>query len=173
MLQVIRYIFVQKFNVSAREAYEWCTNYGPSDMALMQKENATRKVQRISRDSIILVDTFVVASKPVVKQKLVCLYPDRFMWTSTHLTGPNKYSQFLYEITSETDEQSCLTFTALSLDYNLKSDEEAERLARKLKMMDSKTWKFLAKHMEEDLKRKCSVVPRVGLEPTKAFARGS
>ena len=116
------------------------------------QENATREVQRISRDSIILVDTFVIAAKPVVKQKLVCLYPDRLAWTSTHLTGPNKYSQFLYEVTSETDEQSCLTFTALSLHYNLKSDEEAERLAKKLKRMDSKTWKLLAKHMEEDFR---------------------
>jgi hypothetical protein len=59
-------------------------------MTLVNEENATREVQRVSSDSVILVDTFVVAGKPVVKQKLVCLYPDRLMWTSTHLTGPNK-----------------------------------------------------------------------------------
>jgi hypothetical protein len=153
MPQAIRYSFVQRFKVSDRKAYEWCTDYAPSDMALMREEIATREVRRISSDSVILVDTFVVGGKPVVKQKLVCLYPDRLTWTSTHLTGPNKYSQFLYEITSKTDEQSCLTFTALSLDSNVKSDEEAKELAKKLNRMDSETWKLLAKRMEEDFQR--------------------
>ncbi len=153
MPQVIRYRFRQKFNVPALKAYEWSTDYEPTDMTLMQQGNAKRKVQRISRDSLILVDTFVVEGKPIAKQKLVCLYPDRLMWTSTHVTGPNKYSQFLYEITSETDEQSCLTFTALSVDYNVKSDAEAGELAERLNRMDSETWKLLAKHMEKDLKR--------------------
>jgi hypothetical protein len=137
LIRAIHYSFVQEFKVSARRAFEWCTDYAPSDMTLVNEENATREVQRVSSDSVILVDTFVVAGKPVVKQKLVCLYPDRLMWTSTHLTGPNKYSQFLYEIASKSDEQSCLTFTALPLDYDVKTDEEAERLAKKLKLTNS------------------------------------
>jgi hypothetical protein len=93
-------------------------------------------------------------SEKTIKQKLVCLYPSRFFWTSTHLTGPNKYSQFLYEITSQTDGQSCLTFTALHLDYNFKKEEDAERLARDLKKMDSETWKLLAEKMEKELKKR-------------------
>jgi hypothetical protein len=123
-------------------------------MALMQEDNATREVKRISSHSVILTDTFVVGGKSVTKQKLVCLYPDRFTWTSTHVTGPNKYSQFVYEITSQTDEQSCLKFTALSLDYSIKNNEEAEKLAKKLKTRDSETWKLLTKRMEEELKNK-------------------
>jgi hypothetical protein len=70
------------------------------------------------------------------------------------LTGPNKYSQFLYEITSQTDGQSCLTFTALHLDYNFKKEEDAERLAKDLKKMDSETWKLLAEKMEKELKKR-------------------
>jgi hypothetical protein len=153
MLKVIHYAFVQKFNVSAHKAYEWCTDYGPSDMALMQKENTTRKVQRISRDTIILVDTFVNAGKPVVKQKLVCLYPDQLSWTATHLTGPNKYSQFLYKITPESKKQCLFELTALYLDYGIKENTEIKRkhLARKLRKMDSDNWKLLAKTMENDL----------------------
>ncbi len=156
MIQAIKYSFVQNFKVPAEKAYEWCTNYAPNDMTLMQEENATREVRLISSDSVILVDTFVVAGKPVVKQKLVCLYPNRLMWTSTHLTGPNKYSQFLYEISSRNNGQSCLTFTALSLDHSVEKSEETERLASKLKTMDSETWRRLAKHMEKDFKNKTS-----------------
>ncbi len=152
MAKAIRYSFAQRFNVPAHKAYEWCTDYAPSDLALMEEEKATREVRRISRDSIILVDTFVVEGKPVVKQKLVCFYPDLLTWTSTHLTGPNKYSQFLYEITSQTNGRSRLTFTALHLDYSIKEGkEEAERLAKVLRNVDSDIWKHLAKEMEKEL----------------------
>ncbi len=151
MVRGIRYSFSQVFGVSARRAFEWCTDYSPDDMTLMQKENATRQIQRISEDTIILIDIFASEERNIVKQKLVCLYPDRLMWTSTHLTGPNKHSQFLYEITPQTEGQSCLKFTALALDYDVKNDEEAEELARKLKKMDSETWKLLAKRMKEDI----------------------
>ncbi len=151
MVQAIQYRFVQKFQIPARKAYEWCTDYAPSDMALMREQTAIREIRRISSDTVILKDTFIVEGKPIVKEKLVCLYPDQMTWTSTHLTGPNKYSQFLYEITSQSNEQSCLTFTALSLDYDVTTMDKAEKLARELNRMDSENWSLLAKRMEEDL----------------------
>jgi hypothetical protein len=150
----IHYSFSQRFNVSAREAFDWCTDYSPEDMMLMQDENATRKVQRLSDDVIVLVDTHVNKGKCAVKQKLVCLYPKRLMWISTHLSGPNKYSQFLYEITPQGDRKCCLTFTGLQFDNNVKEDEgeeEAEVFGKKLKNMDSEIWKRLAKEMEKEL----------------------
>lgn len=155
MPRAIHYGFGQSFSVSARRAFEWCTDYGPGDMALMREENATREVQRISDDTIVLIDTHVSEGKSTVKQKLVCLYPSRLMWTSTHLTGPNKYSQFLYEITPETDRTCRLTFTGLSLDYSIKrlGEKGVGQLAKGLEKMDSEIWKLLAKEMEKELNK--------------------
>jgi hypothetical protein len=152
MPQAIHYEFIQKCKVPARKAFAWCTDYSPQDMILMQEENATREIKPIAHNVTILVDTFVKKRKSVVKQKLVWLYPDRLTWTSTHVTGPNKHSQFLYEITPQTDKQCCLKFTALFLDYNVKDEEEAEKLGKELKRMDSENWKHLAKQMEKDMK---------------------
>jgi hypothetical protein len=153
MPRTIHYSFTQSFNVAARRAFEWCTDYTPEDMTLVQEGNATREVQHIADDLIILVDTFLNEGMRVVKQKLVCLYPNRLTWTSTHLMGPNKYSQFLYEITPQTDKQCCLKFTASHLDYGVrKSRQETENLKEELKRTDSEIWKRLAKAMEKQLK---------------------
>ncbi len=158
MVGVAHYNFNQNFRVPAREAFAWCTNYSPADMKLMQEENATREIQHISDATIILTDTYVVKEKSIVKQKLVCLYPDRLMWTSTHLTGPNRYSQFLYEISSQTEQQSCLKFTGLYIDYNMKNEDGGlTKLSEELKKMDLENWKNLAKEMEKELKQGLTV----------------
>ena len=156
MVRAVHYGFSQGPNVSVRTAFAWCTDYSPDDMRLMQEEKATRKVQHISDDVIILTDTFVSKGKRVVKRKLVCLYPDRFTWTATHLTGPNKHSQFLYEITAQNGKQCCLKFTGLQVDYAIKEDAEVARLSQELKKMDSNNWKLLASEMEKELKTKCN-----------------
>ncbi len=149
----IHYEFIQKFNLPALKAYAWCVDYQPQDMALMQEEHATRKVQRVADNVLILTDTFVAEGKSVEKQKLICLFPDRLTWTSTHLTGPYVHSQFLYEITSQTEGNSQLTFTALSLDYQVKTKEAALKRSRELRKMDAATWKLLAEAMEKELSR--------------------
>ncbi len=154
MVGVAHYTFSQNFRVSAREAFEWCTHYSPDDMKLMQEENATREIQHFSDAIIILTDTFVAKEKSIVKQKLVCLYSDRLMWTSTHLTGPNRYSQFLYEITPKSEQQSCFKFTGLYIDYDMKDEGGAvAKLSDELKKMDSTNWKKLSKEMEKELKQ--------------------
>ena len=152
----IRYRFAQRFNVSAREAYDWCTDYSPEDMTLMQEQNATRDVRQVSEDTILLNDTYTVGGERVTKQKLVCLYPDRLTWTSTHVTGPNRCSQFLYEITPETDRTCLLKFTGLFLDYNIekrRDEKENDLLAKKLEKMDSENWRLLAREIEKELKQ--------------------
>ncbi len=158
MVGVAYYSFNKSFRVSARRAFEWCTNYSLDDMKLMQEENATRGVQYISDTIIILTDTYVVKEKSIVKQKLVCLYPDRLTWTSTHLTGPNRYSQFLYEVTSQAEQQSCLKFTGLYIDYKVKNEDGGlTELSEELKKMDLENWKNLAKEMEKELKQGLAV----------------
>ena len=156
MPQPIRYQFSQHFNVPAREAYEWCTDYTPEDQALMQMKNATREVQRITEGNFMLTDTFHNQGESIVKQKLVCLYPDKLMWISTHVAGPVKHSQFVYEIKEETATTSSLEFTALHLDYEITEGtdkEKAKTLTKKLRKEDSDLWKHLAKEMKKELRR--------------------
>jgi hypothetical protein len=148
----IRYRFSQRFSVSAREVYDWCTNYGPEDHALMGDEAAERQITRVAEDVVVLTDVFHVGTGAVEKQKVVQLYPDRLRWVSTHLTGPHKYSQFIYEISAEGDEASRLDFTALHLEYGEKLDsEDIKLLADKLKEEDANAWKLLAKAMAKEL----------------------
>ena len=149
MPSAVHYHFRQRFEVSARRAYNWCTDYGPRDHALMGQENAERRISRLSDSTVVLTDTFQTKGGLVEKQKLVQLYPDQLSWTATHLTGPAKYSQFLYQITSAGDEASHLEFTGLFLDYeheNLSKAEE-KKLAEQLCREDAWGWKLLAKAM--------------------------
>jgi hypothetical protein len=148
----IRYRFSQRFSVPARKAYHWCTDYGPEDHALMGDKEAERQITRVTDTTVILTDIFHTGKGNVEKQKLVQLYPDRLCWISTHLTGPNKYSQFLYEISAEGNGASRLDFTALHLEYEKKLDnEDVKSLADKLKEEDSAAWKLLAKAMAKEL----------------------
>jgi hypothetical protein len=151
MPQPIHYHFTQRFNQPARKAYEWCTDFTPEDLVLMQEKNVTRKVQQITGNTVILTDKFHNEGKTTVKQKLVCLYPSRLMWTSTHLTGPAKHSQFIYEITSTSKTASILRFTALHIASDIKEGAdktETQRLAEELRKEDSNGWKNLADEME-------------------------
>jgi hypothetical protein len=119
----------------------------------MGADAAERQITHLTDTTIILTDVFHTSNGHVEKQKLVQLYPDRLSWISTHLTGPNKYSQFIYEISAEGDGASRLDFTALHLEYekeNLDS-EGIKSLADKLKKEDSATWKLLAKAMVKEL----------------------
>jgi len=120
----------------------------------MGEDAAERHIKRLTDATIILTDTFHTVNGSVEKQKLVQLIPDRLSWISTHLTGPNKYSQFIYEISAEGNSASRLDFTALHLEYekeNLDSDG-IKSLAAKLRREDSAVWKRLAKAMASDLK---------------------
>jgi len=153
MSQVLRYSFSQRFVVSAQQAFCWCTDYCPGDPALMGEANAEREVTHLTDSTLILKEIFHTADGDVEKQKLVQLYPERFSWISTHLSGPNKYSQFIYEIFPEGDSASRLNFTALHIEYGKENmtQEEIKLLADRLCEYDSHAWKHLAKAMAKDL----------------------
>lgn len=112
----VQYCFSQLFSASARKAYTWCTDYSPRDHVLMGEENAERQVTHLAENTIIIIDIFHTGKGDIEKQKLLQLYPDRFCWVSTHLTGQNKYSQFIYE-SAESNGASRLDFNALHLEY--------------------------------------------------------
>ena len=150
MVLEVRYHFSQSFAVSAQKAFDWCTNFDPKDHILMGDETAERNIIQITESTLILKDTFHLPEKTVEKQKLVKIYPKELSWVSTHLTGPNKYSQFLYKITPQDKETSVLDFTGAHLEYDKKSDTIL--LADRLCKEDATAWTLLAKAMAEEMK---------------------
>ena len=145
----IRYGFTQALNFPAEIAYKWCTDYDPKDMERMG-ETGLRRITRLTEDTIILEDRYDVG---ITKTKLVRLNPERHSWTSTHISGPVKHSQFLYEIIPEGTNKSHLNFTGLQINYSKKRPSPAniERLAAQLRKEDSQGWKLLAQAMQKDL----------------------
>jgi len=147
----VRYNFIQRFVVSAQEAFDWCTDFNSQDNMLMGNKMAEPQITHLANGVLILKDSFNSVTGKIEKQKLVHLYPDQCRWTSTHLTGPNKHSQFLYKITSQSKNTSFLTFKALHLEYNQR--EDAKLLAERLCKEDAYAWKLLEGAMVEDKNR--------------------
>jgi hypothetical protein len=116
----------------------------------MGEEGVERQITLVTEGVIILKDTFHSEMDIIEKEKLVELYPGQLSWVSTHLSGPNKYSQFLYRISAE-GKVSVLNFTGLHLDYDWK--EDAQSLANRLCREDANAWKLLAKAMAKELKK--------------------
>jgi hypothetical protein len=145
----IRYGFSQSFNFPAETAYKWCTDYDPKDLQRMG-ETGRRRITRLTEDTIILDDKF---DSGITKVKLVRLNPESHTWTSTHLSGPIKHSQFLYEIIPEGTHTSHLNFTGLQINYSAKKPGLATvaRLAIQLRKEDSHAWKLLAQAMQKEL----------------------
>jgi hypothetical protein len=147
----VRYQFSQRLSVSAQKAFDWCTDFSPEDNSLMGDTNAQREIISVADGSLLLKDTFQTPAGTVEKQKLVALYPEQLRWISTHLSGPNRYSQFLYAITPQGKDAAVLEFTALHIEHDDKADAEA--LAERLCREDAAAWIRLAKAMAEDLKK--------------------
>jgi hypothetical protein len=161
VLRSINYSFSQRFEVPAREAYKWCTDYEPEDLSLMG-EKGTRKIERMTPDTIVLYDSFRGDGngKRFVKKKLVRLNPRTLSWTNTHIAGPLKFSQFLYRIVPEGARASRLDFVGLQVqqdDAFSKGGETgnattpASALSARYRKEDSAAWKRLAEAMNEDL----------------------
>lgn len=147
----LHYRFSQRFRIPAIRAYEWCTDYDPQDLALMH-ENAELRIVRISKSTIILTDLYRLRDRSMRKQKLV--YLERLSWTSTHITGRNKYSQFLYEIVPESEKESRLEFIGLHVERVREDDSdgrEIDLLVARLKEEDSTAWRLLATEMEREM----------------------
>ena len=146
--------FSQRFDVAAAAVYAWSTDFRAQDIELMGKRGR-RRVTRVCNDTLVLTDTFLTEDGGrVTKRKLVKLYPERLEWTNTHLTGPNRHSQFLYRVAPEGKRRSRLDFTGRQLESVASATpKEARALARKIAREDAGTWKTLARALAAELRR--------------------
>jgi hypothetical protein len=145
--QRLTYRFATKLAGSRPQAYRWATDYRPNDFELSGLP-ATRKVERLAENLVLLTDTF--AADPfdarkgarTVKVKLVHLFPDRRMWISTHVAGPARYSQFLYQLTPRGPSPCTLHFTGSQVERvaRLPTRASLARRTRELRREDSQLW---------------------------------
>lgn len=149
----LTYKFSQRLPIPARQAYRWCTDYKPNDLSLMKMEGL-RKIERISSDTIILREVIDRGKKKVKKIKLIKLHPATLSWHNVQISGPNKYSEFLYQIEPINHQISKLNFTGMMVIYSkLKLTTRAIRkIGSTEKRSDSTAWKLLAKVMAQQVK---------------------
>ena len=152
-LEQIPYRFTVLLPASRDRAFRWATAYEPNDPELMG-ERGHRKIERLANRTLLLTDVFDTPNGRVTKTKLVHLLPDRYTWTNTHLAGPSRYSQFLYELKPAGRNRCRLRFTGLQVDRVRRRSTPA-RVARRAKQLareDSQAWRRLARAMARELR---------------------
>jgi hypothetical protein len=145
--QRLSYHFTTRLPAPRAQAYRWATDYRSTDFQLSGLE-AKRKVEKLAENLFLLTDSFDVDpfdSRPgarTLKVKLVHLYPDRWAWVSTHVAGPVKHSQFLYELTPLGSKASTLHFTGSQVESVPRPPTRLSiaRRARELRREDSQLW---------------------------------
>lgn len=100
----------------AEDAFKWCTDYRENDFSLMGIKGS-RQIRKVSDGVVILTDTIFSNGKTVTKKKLVRIDAKKFFWSNTHLAGPNRHSQFLYQIIP-IGQKSKLEFIGLQVNYS-------------------------------------------------------
>ena len=148
----VKYGFNQELSVSASEAFDWCTDYQPYDLAMM-KEHGKRTIRKITDDTILLTETVQRNDRSVRKIKLVRLNRPELSWTNTHIAGPNRHSQFLYKIVPEGKMRSRLYFKGLLVCYSRKRlrRQQLLRIGREERLADSTAWRYLAAALRSEV----------------------
>jgi len=146
------YAFRQRFRVPANWAFRWCIDFRADDSRLSDG-HASRKVVALAPHTLALDDEFEQdGGRRIRKVKLVQLYPSQKYWVSTHIVGPNHYSQFRYRIVPDGARASYLVFEGRDVVWDgrpLSAAANRER-TRRLRTEDSRTWKRFAASMEKD-----------------------
>ncbi|MDA4121754.1 MAG: hypothetical protein OK456_01085 [Thaumarchaeota archaeon] len=148
----VHYSFVQRFKFTAKEAYEWSMDYRADDFELMGK-SATRKIDHINNDTIMLTDAFLQEKgRPVVKRRLIRMYPELLMMVNTRVSADNIHSQFLYQFEDDPKGGSLLRFTGSHVFYGRRPTQaKIAALASEMKKEDSGIWVNLNEAMNKDL----------------------
>ena len=147
----VKYGFNQALAVPAEEAFDWCTDYQPDDLTLM-REDGRRTIRKITDDTILLIETTRRNNRSIRKTKLVRLNRPELSWTNTHITGPNRHSQFLYKIVPERKTRSRMYFRGLLVWYSRKKlrGRQLLRIGREERQADSTAWRHLAAALQSE-----------------------
>jgi hypothetical protein len=145
----VHYKFSQHFDFSPRTAYNWCTDYQPSDINL-GGEKGMRSIRWINDGALVLTDTYFRGKSKVVKKRLVKLFPEILTWTNTRISSEGRYSQFLYQIVPEPGG-SRLLFTGNQIFAGEASASRRAAMAKRLASEDAGLWRKLSRAMSEDL----------------------
>ena len=145
-------VFSQRFPFQAKAVFRWATDYQPNDIQLMGHAGK-RKIAGLPGSAFILTDTiFKPDGTKVTKKKLVRTFPDRLTWTNTHLSGPNQYSQVLYQLVAEGPKRSRLDYMGQHVEARTLAGRELQVLAARVRTDDVAIWKNLARAMGKDLR---------------------
>lgn len=138
----LQYAFRQQLQAPARAAFSWCTDFEPKDGRLFPVR-WERSVRRLSEGALILADTTYPEGHRRRIHRLVRLYPSELAWTNTHLDGPFRHSQFLYQIVAEGPRRSHLSFhgTKLVRSPGPLAPGELDRRAAEEMRSDSSLWR--------------------------------
>jgi hypothetical protein len=150
-LQRTLYRFSVRLPASRERAFRWATDYRPTDLELMG-EHGRRTVKKLAENTLLLTDLFTTPRGRVTKVKLVHLNPDRYIWTSTHVSGPARHSQFLYELLPAGRNACRLHFTGFQVERAGRpgTAREVARRAKELAREDARAWRRLAAAMARD-----------------------
>jgi hypothetical protein len=148
----VRFRFRQAFRVPAKAAYEWCTDYQPSDARFFEQK-WRREVRRLAKDAILLTETTWPGGRTCVIQRLVRLSPQDLAWTNTHISGPFRHSQYWYRIVPDAPRRSHLEFTGMRLIRTPRSLSPAQktRLTDQERRGDSALWHRIARALEREI----------------------
>ncbi len=148
----MRYGFKQILPLAGKEAFEWCTDYKPYDFSLMH-EKGRRRIQKLTRDAIILTETTRKNNKTIIKAKLIRLNKSQLSWTNVHISGPNRHSEFLYQIEPLGKNRSRLNFTGLLICNSSRalSNQKLRKIARDERRADSRVWRYLSIAMRKEM----------------------
>jgi hypothetical protein len=153
-LTSITYKFNQHLKAAPAQAFAWATDYQPEDVKLLGRKGS-RKVARIDADTMILSDIFITDDgKKVRAKRLIKIYRDRWLWTSTNLDGPMRHSQVVYEIAADGAKASRLTFTGHRVhDGPPLTAREKRALSAQFAKTGAAHWKHIAQVMTQDMKK--------------------
>lgn len=149
----LRYRFRRSLRAPAREAYAWCTDFGPDDGKLFS-EPTRRSVGPLSEEALVMTDTTYPRGGLLRILRLVRLNRPELAWTSTHLNGPYRHSQFWYRIVSDGPRRSHLEFRGLRLEAGPRALSAAEnaRRAHECRQSDATEWRRrLAPALDHDV----------------------
>jgi hypothetical protein len=147
----VRYRFSARLPAPPPAAYRWATDFRGDD--LVASGRGARKVTWLAPDAVLLTDVPPKGRRREAKTRLVRLYPDRRSWTNTHVSGPYRHSQFLYEIVPAGRRASRLEFTGLQLVRFARTPTPGAvaAMGRTLAREDASLWRVLVRAMARDL----------------------